>query len=854
MIVSIDIGTSYSSMCMIRPDGEIKPVDIGTGFSSYGSEYSLPSAVYIEEDGNVLVGQAALNGRLKKPENFFMEFKRRIGQNIPILIGNRSFMPEDFYTIFFRHMKKCVRRISGEQIEKAYLTYPASFGKKKKEKIIEAAKAAGLFDIELVDEPTAAAMSFVGERSFKEGQNVMVYDFGGGTFDVSLLQYKNDCFHRIIVPKGIEQCGGIDMERLIYEDIRTCISDFPIELYLGKSQEKRLRFMLAEKAVKAKHHLSTTAKFDEDIVIGLDTFPYELTREQFEKKIAGMVGQSITVCQEILTEAGLKSQNLSAILMVGGTSRVPLVQKMLTQFADGVPVQCSENLELAVAEGALKFHKQNEIITEDCSEEVRMYFQLARQGDAEAQLQLGKCYFYGNGIDINKEKGIKWYRKAAEQENAEAQYYLGRNYHRGDGIEKSLQEAVNWYRKAAEYGFTKAQTALGVCYELGDGVEKNYREAIRWYKKAAERGDELAQQFLERIYVEKGIKRSDEEDLLALEYYPYSRIRPVIVCSRKHTVALKKDGTVVATGNNDSEQCNVRGWRDIIAIACNRDSGNDYTIGLKGNGTVISTESSGFDEYGVSSWRDIVAVACGSFHTVGLKSDGAVVAVGEKRDRQCNVGSWRNIAAIACGSFFTIGLKRDGTVVGTGDNQNGQCEVSSWRDIKAVFCCDTRTVGLKKDGTVVAAGFEMEQLETISKWKDIVTISCGSCHMVGLKKDGTVVAVGYNEQGECNVGSWRDIVTVSCGGWHTVGVKRDGTVIANGYNDEGQCSVSGWRNIVAVFCGRWYTVGLKKDGTVVAVGENTDGQCNVRSSKTVFRDRLFGAPKPVITQEPWKLF
>ena len=119
MIISIDIGTSYSSICMLGTDGKAVPVDISTGTSMYGSKYSLPSAVFVEDDGNVLVGQAAMNSRKKKPQNFRMEFKRDLGQDIPIVLGNESFLPEDFYTELFRHMKACVARVSDEPIEKA---------------------------------------------------------------------------------------------------------------------------------------------------------------------------------------------------------------------------------------------------------------------------------------------------------------------------------------------------------------------------------------------------------------------------------------------------------------------------------------------------------------------------------------------------------------------------------------------------------------------------------------------------------------------------------------------------------------------------------------------------------------
>ena len=119
MIAGIDIGTSYSSICVLDGSGKIQPVDIATGTSMFGSKYSLPSAVFVEDQGNVLVGQAAMNSRKRRPQNFRMEFKRDLGLDIPIVLGNSSFLPEDFYIKLFRHMKNCVARISDEPMEKA---------------------------------------------------------------------------------------------------------------------------------------------------------------------------------------------------------------------------------------------------------------------------------------------------------------------------------------------------------------------------------------------------------------------------------------------------------------------------------------------------------------------------------------------------------------------------------------------------------------------------------------------------------------------------------------------------------------------------------------------------------------
>jgi len=254
-----------------------------------------------------------------------------------------------------------------------------------------------------------------------------------------------------------------------------------------------------------------------------------------------------------------------------------------------------------------------------------------------------------------------------------------------------------------------------------------------------------------------------------------------------HTIGLKADGTVVAVGNNDNDQCNTSSWRDIVAVA----AGASHTVGLKADGTMVAIGDKSYARCNIGSWQDIVAVTAGNAHTVGLKVDGTVIAVGKSDNAQCITGGWRDIVAVAAGNAHTVGLKADGTVVTVGNNDNAQCNTGGWQDIIAVFV--------------------------------------GNLHTIGLKADGRVAAIGYNKDGQCNTGSWRDIVAIAAGAFHTVGLKADGTVVAVGDNVFGQCNTGSWRDIVAIAAGTSHTVGLKADGTMVAVGSNYDGQCNTGS-------------------------
>lgn len=355
MIISIDIGTSYSSVCMLDREGKAVPVEVSTGISIYGGKYSLPSAVFVDADGTVLVGQAAMNSRKKMPQNFRSEFKRNIGQNVPIVLGNRSFLPEDLYTEIFLHMKKCAEKRGKGVVDKAYITYPASFGRAKQEKIIQAAKKAGLFHVELIDEPAAAAMCYGAKGTLNEGDILLVYDFGGGTFDAAVIKYANGKYESIVPAEGIAYCGGIDIDRAIYNDMR---SKVPEELLrpLEGSKVNRWRFegQLAELAVKIKHHLSSAEHAYEDIAVGFDVLEYHLGRSDLEKMTVDLLSQSIGCCRSILESAGLAMEEVSGILLAGGTSRMPLVQDMVREFAGKVPVYMDADPDLSIVQGALQ--------------------------------------------------------------------------------------------------------------------------------------------------------------------------------------------------------------------------------------------------------------------------------------------------------------------------------------------------------------------------------------------------------------------------------------------------------------------------------------------------------------------
>lgn len=289
----------------------------------------------------------------------------------------------------------------------------------------------------------------------------------------------------------------------------------------------------------------------------------------------------------------------------------------------------------------------------------------------------------------------------------------------------------------------------------------------------------------------------------SFELWDEIAVRNTIAVGNYHTLAVKKDGTMLVTGENVSHvngvnhsvsymdeekgQCDVDDWSDIIAVSARgcvsaglrsdgtvvctlfeEDALRDWKdivsidvdgsglVGLKMDGTVLSTNRNN-NQFDVSNWSDIIAVSYGGSCAVGLKADGTVVASGNNYCGQCDVGDWSDIVKVSTSSRTTIGLKSDGTVLATGLNGQGQCNVQGWADIADV-CAEGYflTIGLKSDGTTISAGRKLSWYDT-SRWTDIISVAAGESHAVGLKADGTVVAVGNSQFGQCNVGDWTDI-------------------------------------------------------------------------------------------------
>ena len=366
MRLGIDFGTCFSSAAFM--DGET--LTLIKDSSSLSLRFSIPSCVFVPSQGQVLVGEVANNQRLRDPQRYRRELKRDLGKQEPLLLGDQALQPWELVAHVLRKIKRdadsLMTNTSRPTLTGAVLTIPATYQEHKRSLMLKAAVEAGFVaeEITLLEEPVAAALYYAQQNTMQEGEILLVYDLGGGTFDVALLQKKGDGFEHLAVPAGIERCGGVDFDRAIYRDL---IKHHPNlqEILQGNRQDKAAlvaRITIGEHCIDLKHQLSNVEDAECSLVVpGTGDFiEHTLTRTAFEQMIAPAIEETIACCRQIIQHANLTYEHINRILLVGGSCRIPHVQQQLKQEFKR-PISMAPDLELVVCQGAALYADQHPV-------------------------------------------------------------------------------------------------------------------------------------------------------------------------------------------------------------------------------------------------------------------------------------------------------------------------------------------------------------------------------------------------------------------------------------------------------------------------------------------------------------
>lgn len=313
----------------------------------------VPSVVYIPPHGPWVVGEAANRRALSDPDRVVREFKRRIGDETPLIVGGEEIAAQDIYASMVHWVVDEIARREGDGPSSVVVTHPAAWGPYKRELVGAALRDVGLDGVTLIPEPVAAAWGYAGYRRFDPGASVAVYDLGGGTFDAAVVTAPGDGFELLGRPEGIEQLGGMDFDESVLEHVRSSIGEpldgVDIDDPLVVAALARLR----HECTDAKETLSVDTDVTIPVMVPGAGGQVRLVRSEFEAMIDSSVDETIEALRRAVSSTGLSEHELSAVLLAGGSSLIPLVAERVSARLDA-PLAVDIDPKLIVAVGATR--------------------------------------------------------------------------------------------------------------------------------------------------------------------------------------------------------------------------------------------------------------------------------------------------------------------------------------------------------------------------------------------------------------------------------------------------------------------------------------------------------------------
>jgi molecular chaperone DnaK len=343
-IIGIDLGTTNSEVAVMEAG---KPKIIK---SAEGQSY-FPSIVAFSKDGELLVGESAKRQAVTNPEGTVHRIKRKMGTSEKIKLHDKTYTPEQISAYILQKIKKDAEEYLGENIKDAVITVPAYFNDDQRQATKDAGKIAGLNVKRIINEPTAASLAYGLD---KEGEHtIAVYDFGGGTFDITLMEVGEGVFE-VKSTNGNTKLGGSDMDQVIVDYLA---EEFKKQNNVDLRKDAKSHQRLLEAAESAKQELSTKLQTEINLpyITIIDNEPkhidVKLTRAKFEKLITPIVDKTEEPCKQALKDAKITPDKINHIVLVGGTTRIPYVQKTVEKIFQRKPKRNVDPME-CVAIGA----------------------------------------------------------------------------------------------------------------------------------------------------------------------------------------------------------------------------------------------------------------------------------------------------------------------------------------------------------------------------------------------------------------------------------------------------------------------------------------------------------------------
>lgn len=345
-IIGIDLGTTNSCVAVLE-GGE--PVVIP---NSEGAR-TTPSVVGFAKDGERLVGQVAKHQAVANPDRTIISIKRDMGTNRKVSVDKKDYSPQEISAMILSKLKQDAEAYLGETVSQAVITVPAYFTDAQRQATKDAGRIAGLEVLRIINEPTAAALAYGLDKGQNSNQKVFIFDLGGGTFDISILEIGDGVFE-VIATAGDNRLGGDDFDQKIMDYL---VEQFKMDTGVDLAKDRMAMQRLKEAAEKAKIELSNLQKTNISLPFisanasGPLHLEYELTRGKFEALSQVLIDKTIKLTQQAMADAGFKSDDIDKVILVGGSTRIPAVVEAVRKLSGKDPFK-GINPDECVAIGA----------------------------------------------------------------------------------------------------------------------------------------------------------------------------------------------------------------------------------------------------------------------------------------------------------------------------------------------------------------------------------------------------------------------------------------------------------------------------------------------------------------------
>jgi Fe-S protein assembly chaperone HscA len=363
-VIGIDLGTTNSLVAMVNQTNK-QPYCISDQQKTF-----TPSVIHIGNEGNITIGEQAIPYLKTEPENTIFSVKRLMGKSftdlksisgkfgfnaiednsnalVRLKLNQSVFNPIELSSLILKSLKEKTEKALGEKVNKCVITVPAYFNDSQRQATKDAGKLAGLDVLRIINEPTAASLAYGIGLKKEDEKTIAVYDLGGGTFDITILNIQNGIFE-VLATNGDTLLGGDDFDRNIVYHLIQALGLSLEEIENNQQNYQTIRL----KAEEAKKHLSTNETYSSSIHLLDKTYEISLNKDTFEQLISGILETSIACCKKALNDAELKNTDIHEVVLVGGSTKVPFVVEKVAQFFNTAHINNQINPDEVVALGA----------------------------------------------------------------------------------------------------------------------------------------------------------------------------------------------------------------------------------------------------------------------------------------------------------------------------------------------------------------------------------------------------------------------------------------------------------------------------------------------------------------------